>query len=171
MGSVTADYSSSQLTDSRGVKASYDTESLYYGLHFGTGYIWKITDAASFDVYGKYLWTHQDGDSIRLSTGDPVKFDDVDSHRLRGGGRFAYAINEFVSPYIGAAYEHEFDGKANASTYGYAIDAPNLTGGTGIGEVGLTIKTGSIVSLDVGAQGYTGKREGVTGSLQLKIEF
>ncbi|MDR2604277.1 MAG: autotransporter domain-containing protein [Desulfovibrio sp.] len=171
MGSVTADYSSSQLTDNRGVKASYDTESLYYGLHFGTGYVWNITNAASLDVYGKYLWTHQDGDSIRLSTGDPVKFDDVDSHRLRGGGRFAYAVNEFVSPYIGAAYEHEFDGKAKASTYGYAIDSPDMTGGTGIGEVGLTVKTGSIVSFDLGAQGYTGAREGVTGSLQLKIEF
>jgi hypothetical protein len=46
-----------------------------------------------------------------------------------------------------------------------------MDGGTGIGEVGLTIKTGGIVSLDIGAQGYTGKREGVTGSLQLKIEF
>jgi hypothetical protein len=171
MGSVTADYSSSQLTDARGIKASYETESLYYGLHLGTGYIWNINKAASLDVYGKYLWTHQDGDSIRLSTGDPVKFDDVDSHRLRGGGRFAYAINEYISPYIGAAYEHEFDGKAKASTYGFAIDAPDMTGGTGIGEIGLTVKTGSVVSLDIGAQGYTGTREGVTGTLQLKIEF
>jgi hypothetical protein len=42
--------------------------------------------------------------------------------------------------------------------YGRAIDASGMDGGTGIGEVGLTIKTGSIVSLDIGAQSYTGKR-------------
>jgi hypothetical protein len=29
----------------------------------------------------------------------------------------------------------------------------------------------TLVSLDVGAQGYVGIREGVTGSLQFKVEF
>jgi hypothetical protein len=31
--------------------------------------------------------------------------------------------------------------------------------------------TGVPFSFDLGVQGYVGKREGVTGSLQLKIEF
>ncbi|MDR1946006.1 MAG: autotransporter domain-containing protein [Desulfovibrio sp.] len=171
MGQVTSDYSSSDLRDALGRTVNYDTSGLYYGLHFGAGYIWNITDKADLDLYGKYLWSHQDGDSVRLSTGDPVRFDDVESHRLRGGARFAYAVNDYVSPYIGAAYEHEFDGKAKASTYGHAIDAPDLTGGTGIGELGLTVRTGEVVSFDIGVQGYTGTREGVTGSLQLKLEF
>jgi outer membrane autotransporter protein len=97
----------------------------------------------------------------------------VDSYRLRLGGRFAYAVNEHISPYVGVAYEHEFDGKAKASTYGYSIDAPSMKGGTGIGELGLTIKPSPTLplSFDLGVQGYTGKREGVTGSLQLKFEF
>ena len=60
---------------------------------------------------GKYFWTRVEGKSVRLSTGDPVKFKDADFSRLRFGGRFAYAVNEMVSPYIGAAYGHEFDGK------------------------------------------------------------
>jgi outer membrane autotransporter protein len=139
----------------------------------GTGYVWNITEAASLDLYGKYFWTRQEGDSLRLSTGDPVEFEDVDSSRLRLGGRFAYVVNEYVSPYIGAAYEHEFDGKARASTNGHAIDAPDLTGGTGIGELGLTLKPspGLPLSFDLGVQGYTGKREGVTGSLQVRLEF
>jgi len=82
-------------------------------------------------------------------------------------------VNDIVSPYIGAAYEHEFDGKARATTNGVKIDAPKLTGGTGIGELGLTLKPGKNLplSFDLGVQGYVGKREGVTGSLQIKFEF
>ncbi|GHU90863.1 hypothetical protein AGMMS49974_06100 [Deltaproteobacteria bacterium] len=51
----------------------------------------------------------------RISTGELVSFNTIDSYRVRGGARFAYAINEYVSPYIGAAFEYEFDGKARAS--------------------------------------------------------
>jgi hypothetical protein len=42
-----------------------------------------------------------------------------------------------------------------------------------MGEIGLSLKPSKDLPLmfDLGAQGYTGKREGVTGSLQLKFEF
>jgi hypothetical protein len=55
----------------------------------------------------------------------------------------------------------------------YAIDAPKLRGGTGLGEIGLSLKPSPALplSLDIGVQGYTGKREGVTGALQVKWEF
>jgi outer membrane autotransporter protein len=172
-GGVHNEYDSSDLRDSQGRKAEYDSSSAYYGFHLGTGYVWNITDAASLDLYGKYFWTRQEGDSVRLSTGDPVKFKDTDSSRLRFGGRFAYAVNECVSPYIGAAWEHEFNGKARATTNGYAIDAPSLRGDTGIGELGLTFKPSQTLplSFDLGVQGYAGKREGMTGTLQAKWEF
>ncbi|MCL2000348.1 MAG: autotransporter domain-containing protein [Planctomycetes bacterium] len=172
-GGVSNEYKNGDLRDAMGRKASYDSDSAYYGLHAGLGYIWNITEQASLDLYGKYFWTRQEGDSVTLSTGDPVKFKGVDSHRLRLGGRLTYAVNEYVSPYVGAAYEHEFDGKARATTYGHDIDAPSLSGGTGIGELGVTL-TPSIdlpLSFDLGVQGYVGTREGVTGSLQVKYEF
>ncbi|MFT4300768.1 MAG: autotransporter domain-containing protein [Desulfovibrio sp.] len=172
-GNVYNNYESSDLRDANGREASYDSTSAYYGLHLGTGYIWNITDEASLDLYGKYFWTRQTGDSITLSTGDPIDFDDVYSSRLRFGSRFAYAVNEYVSPYVGAAWEHEFDGKARASTNGYDMKAPSLRGDTGIGELGLTFTPSQTLplSFDLGVQGYAGKREGVTGSLQAKYEF
>jgi outer membrane autotransporter protein len=171
-GKVDNEYDSSDLR-AGGRKAEYDTSSAYYGFHAGAGYVWRISEAASLDLYGKYFWTRQEGDSLRLSTGDPVKFEDADSSRLRGGARLAYAVTEHVRPYIGAAYEHEFDGKARASTHGYSIKAPELEGGTGIGELGLTLTPSASLplSFDLGAQGYTGTREGVSGSLQLRFEF
>ena len=173
MGNAHNEYDSSDLRDARGRKADYDSSFAYYGLHFGTGYVWNINDRASLDLYGKYFWTRQEGDSLRLSTGDPVRFKASDSNRLRFGSRFGYAVNEYLSPYIGAAWEHEFDGKARATTNGHDIDAPSLRGDTGMGELGLTLTPSSSLPLvfDLGVQGYVGKREGVTGSLQVRFDF
>ena len=172
-GKTHNEYDSSDLRDAAGRKADYDSSSPYYGLHFGTGYVWNINDAATLDLYGKYFWTRQQGDSVCLSTGEHLSFDDINSSRLRFGGRFAYILNEHVAPYIGAAWEHEFDGKARARTNGFDIDAPNLRGNTGIGELGLSLTPSADLPLtiDLGVQGYTGKHEGVTGSLMVKWEF
>jgi len=156
------------------IGVSYDFSTPYYGFHLGAGYIWNINEQASLDLYGKYFWTRVQGETVHLSAGDSIKFKDADSSRLRLGGRFAYAINEHVSPYIGAAYEHEFDGKARATTaFGDPIPAPSLRGDTGIGELGLTLRPSLNLplSFDLGVQGYTGKREGVTGSLQIRFTF
>lgn len=172
-GSVHNEYKSDDLRDSQGRRAQYDSSSGYYGLHIGTGYIWNLNDKAALDLYAKYFWTHQESDSVTLSTGDSVHFKDVDSHRLRLGTRFAYTLNKYVKPYVGAAYEHEFDGRARATSNSYSIKSPDLTGDTGIGELGLTIQPSQTLPLflDLGVQGYTGKREGVSGALQIKFAF
>ena len=97
----------------------------------------------------------------------------MDSNRLRLGSRFSYTVNDYISPYVGAAYEREFDGKARASTNGYDMKAPSMRGDTGIGEIGFvyTPSASLPLSFDFGLQGYIGKREGLTGSLQAKYEF
>ena len=173
-GHIHNEYGSSDLRDFfTGRSANYDAGSAYYGLHFGTGYLWNINKQASLDTYAKYFWTRQDGDTVTLSTGDRVAFRAVDSHRLRMGSRFSYAVNECVSPYIGAAWEYGFDGRVKATTYGYDISKPDLRGGTGIGEFGLTLtpSRGLPLSFDLGGQGYAGTRRGLTGSLRIKLEF
>jgi outer membrane autotransporter protein len=169
-GSVNNDYKNGNLG---GYAINYESDAAYYGIHAGMGYIWSLTEKTALDLYGKYFWARQDGDSVRLSTGDPIRFDDIDSHRLRAGGRFVYTVNDFIAPYAGAAYEQEFDGKAKATVYGQAIAAPSLQGGTGIGEIGLAFKATKTVplSVDLGVQGYVGTREGVTGSLQVRYDF
>ena len=172
-GGVSNDYKNSDLRDMNGLAASYDSSSAYYGAHAGLGYVFNLTEKTALDLYGKYFWTRQNGDSLRLSTGDSVRFDDVDSHRLRVGGRFVYAVNDLINPYAGLAYEHEFDGKARATTYGQAINAPSLQGGMGIGELGLAVKASKSMplSVDLGVQGYVGVREGFTVSAQIRYDF
>ena len=172
-GRVDNDYKSRNLTDAMGRAARYDGDAAYYGAHLGGGYLWSINQKSSLDLYGKYFWTRQNGDNVTLNTGDKVKFKDADSSRLRLGARFNHAVNETVAAYAGLAWEHEFDGKAKASAYGYSIDAPELKGDTGIGEVGIAFKPSKTLplSVDLGVQGYFGQREGVTGSLRIWYAF
>ena len=173
LGVLNNDYDNDDMRDAFGRRASYDSDSAYYGLHVGAGYVWNLSDKADLDLYARYLWTHQDSDSLSLSTGERLHFDSVDSHRLRLGARFAYTANEYVCPYIGAAWEQEFDGEARATTNGFDIDRPDLEGSTGMGELGITLTPSATipVSLDLGVQGYVGKREGVSGTIQLQWKF
>jgi len=140
------------------------------GAHFGSGYLWNINDKASLDLGAKYFWTRQGSDSVTLTTGELVRFSAANSHRLRVGPRFSFAVSEIVSPYIGAAFEYEFTGRARATTNGLAIATPSLRGGTGVGEFGITVKPNPVV-IDLGVQGYVGKRQGVTGSLRAGYMF
>lgn len=173
-GRLKTDYRNSDLRDPHsGRNGDYDSASLYYGAHVGAGYVWNVTENASLDIYGKFFWTHQKGDNVLLSNGDPVRFKGVDSRRLRLGGRALFRTDSAVSPYVGLAYEYEANGRAGATTYGRSIARPSLRGNTGIGEFGMTIKPSDTLplSLDLGLQGYVGRREGVTGTMQIRYEF
>ncbi len=170
-GRLSSDYRSDDLNPTLG-EAEYDINVAYYGAHAGLGYIWNISEQAWLDLYGKYFWTHTTGADVRI-LGDPVTFDDIDSYRTRLGARLGYALNKCITPYIGAAWEYEFDGTAHSVVAGVDAPAPSLKGGTGLGEAGITWKPvpDSGFSLDLGAQGYTGTREGVGGNLSLMYEF
>lgn len=152
--------------------ADFDINSMYYGLMAGIGYQWSLTEKATLDLSGHFIWTHQESDSTDVYFND-VTFDDANSLRLRLGGRFSYAVSDNFSPYIGAYWDYEFDGEAKAKVNGWKVDSPDLEGSTGVGELGLTLRpvADSGFSMDLGVQGYVGVREGVTGSLQLKYEF
>ncbi|WP_300732939.1 autotransporter domain-containing protein, partial [uncultured Desulfovibrio sp.] len=172
-GALNNKYRNDDLRDASGRRAEFDTSTPYVSLHAGLGYVWDLTDALSLDLSAKYFWTWQDSADSDLSTGEALHFDAVNSHRLRLGGRLTWAVTEHVSPYVGAAWEHEFDGKARATSLGYDLDAPSLTGDTGIGELGLSWTPSATIPLtiDLSLQGYTGVREGYTGSLMAKWEF
>ncbi len=178
LGSVRAgrannEYESSDLRGPDGGHVEYEISTPYYGAHVGLGYVWNVTDKAALDLYGKYLWTRQAGGDDRLPLGEKLSFESADSHRLRLGSRLSYQVNDCLAPYAGAAWEYEFDAEARASANGHPIDAPNLKGSTGIGEIGLNLTPSQSLplSFDLGIMGYVGKREGVSGSLQIKWEF
>jgi hypothetical protein len=171
LGQVETDFDSGDLLGPGGQGASYELRTGYRGLHAGVGYVFRPSQSSSFELNGKYLWNRQKGKGVTLSSGDRVEFGSVDSSRVRAGGRYSLKASEFLSPYAGAAYERELDGRAEAMAYGRKLPEPRLKGSTGLAELGLSLKAAESFLLDIGVQGHFGRREGVTGSLQLKFVF
>lgn len=150
--------------------ATYDFRSLYYGVHGGLGYVWQCNDEAALDISGKYIWTHQNSKSVEVSTGDKIDFNSFNSNRARAGMQLSYQLGENWKPYLGAAYDYEFSGKAYASAYGLNIDAPSLRGATGIGEIGLNYTNDSFF-IGLAGQGFIGRRRGGSGNIKLGYAF
>lgn len=173
VGNADTDYTNSGLRDAYGRAASYSTDGTYYGAHIGAGYVQKLDEKSSIDWYGKLLWTRLEGGSADLSTGEHLTFDDADSLRLRIGGRWNYTASDFVSYYAGLGYEYEFDGEASGFTNGLALGDEDLTGGSGVAELGISFKPSknSPFSLELNLAGFTGEREGFRGGVEAVYTF
>jgi hypothetical protein len=172
-GRTDTNYRSNELRDALGQRVRYDTRNGYLGVHLGAGREWALNEKITLDAYAQALLTHQEKDAVRLSTGERVKFDAINSERLKTGVRLKRAFSSRLSGYAGLAYDHEFSGKARATTGGQKIDAPSLTGGAGVFELGLSgrPRPGHPLRLDFSIQAYTGKREGATGNMRANYSF
>lgn len=173
VGNADTDYTNSGLRDAYGRAASYSTDGTYYGAHIGAGYVQKLDEKSSIDWYGKLLWARLEGGSADLSTGEHLTFDDADSLRLHIGGRWNYTASDFVSYYAGLGYEYEFDGEASGFTNGLALGDEDLTGGSGVAELGISFKPSknSPFSLELNLAGFTGEREGFRGGVEAVYTF
>ena len=95
------------------------------------------------------------------------------TERSKLGARYSHPLNESTTLKLGAAWEYEFDGKANASVHGLPIAAPSLKGHTGVAEAAIKITPvkNKDLSFELGVQGHAGKRQGVTGHVAVKYVF
>ena len=169
-GKSKSDFSSNDLAF--GQRAKYDISGKYIGAHVGVGYIMPINQQMKLDMSMRYRWNRIDGDTAVI-LGDRFKFDSITSERLRVGGKLSYSMDRFT-PYVGLYYDHEFDGKATGSVYGNKIKGVKVTGGTTNAEVGFKyrpdVKNNALL-IDLGLQGYAGKREGYSGVLKANWAF
>lgn len=169
---MNSNFKSGDLNSVFGRNTSYASKTPYHGINLALGYDWQVMEKLDVDLFSRFLWSRQEGDRIGIA-GLPMSFKAVDSHRWRNAARLTYEVMPGVTPYIGTGFEYEFSGKARSKAMGFALDAPSLRGGTGIGEIGLTYKTNgdSGLCLSVGAQGYLGRREGATGNFSFAFSF
>lgn len=159
-----------QVVDYRG---SYDSDVNYFGGHVTGGYVFNFDEQRSFDVYGRYLWTHMESDTVSVG-GEKLHFDSSTSSRIELGGQYTYAYSDWLKPYVGAAYDYEFDGDVAAQAYEFHLDKPSLEGSTGIFEAGVKlnpVKNNKALSVNIDGQGYVGARQGGGGGVKLKYEF
>lgn len=142
---------------------SYDSDATYYAAHAGLGKIVTINDSDSLDYYGKLFYTRQQGDKVTVGNNATYDFDATTSLRSRIGARYTHKMDTKNAVYAGLAWQHEFDGEANAivtTTLGSgSAPAPSVKGDTGIMELGL------------GVNGSVGKQKGVGFTLKLDFKF
>ncbi|MDR1536029.1 MAG: autotransporter-associated beta strand repeat-containing protein, partial [Planctomycetota bacterium] len=172
-GSVKTDYRSDDLRDQSGVRAEYGAKSAYLGAHLGVGKAFDLSAAIRIEPYLRGIWTRQGRDATQLSTGERLEFDATASKRLRLGLRASRAFTPAITARVDLAVDREFSGEARARTNGHAIEAPRLRGTTGVGEIGLTAtpRPGKPFQIDVGIQGYAGRRTGVSGGVTARYFF
>ena len=150
---------------------TYDSSSTYYAGHLGVGQEKQLKNGNTIETYAKYFFTHQGGDTAKLSTGEVYDFDAADSHRIRFGTRYTSKKGD-ASFYTGLAYEYEFGNDIAAFFEGYNTPSPSLTGGTGIIELGyrFTPQNGR-ATYGIQLMGMTGKRRGISGGVQMHWAF
>lgn len=155
--------------------ASYDAKSLYMSAHVGLGALWDLSESLKLDTYARYMVTFLDDDDVSLNNryDDRLELDSTVTHAVRAGARFLGDFNDYASWKVGAAYEHVFDGDAESAVNSFSLDVPSLEGDTGVFELGLRIRPSleSNWAVDLGAKGYVGDREGVTGNMTVRYSF
>ena len=155
--------------------ASYDAKSLYMSAHVGLGALWDLNESLKLDTYARYMVTYLDDDDVDLNNryNDKLDLDSTVTHAVRAGARLLGDFNDYASWKVGAAYEHVFDGDAESAVNSFSLDVPSLEGDTGVFELGMRIRPSleSNWAVDLGAKGYLGDREGVTGNMTVRYSF
>lgn len=172
MGSSQADYGSYELSGPTGGYHSYDSSSPYLGGHVGVSYVRHWGARTGVVNYVRCLWLRQKSDSISVRQ-DHVSFGHAESLAFQGGARFHYRLASHVTPYGGLWYEWECMGKGKDRVNGETYKTLALRGGVAGMEAGVELRPWLQVpcSFDIGARGYTGKRNGISGCVQCRVEF
>ena len=175
VGRTKSDYGSNNAI--AGSHLSYDSKSTFWAAHLGAGKLVDIGHDNTLDYYGKYFYSHTNGDDASIyrdgALFDTAKFSAVNSHRLRVGARLTHAMNEKNKIYGGLAFQYEFKGDARA-TYqsGGTAPSPSVKGSSGMMELGWQVKPGKgPMTIDLGVTGWVGKQRGVTANLQANWTF
>ena len=159
--------------------AKYDANSLYGSAHIGLGYVFDLADKVSLDVYGRYIFTYLEGDTVSLGTADHerLKSEDIKTHTMQVGAMLRGTTPENISWRFGLAYEHVADGDAESTVFTktdlVALDIPTLEGDSGIVDLGITMRSKPTdpMALDLGLKGYVGDYQGVTGTVTWSYAF
>ena len=103
--------------------------------------------------------------------GYAVHFERADSLRLVSGLRAAYKANQEMRPYVGLALDWEVLGRPEVRIDGYQADRADLSGLSGLLELGIGRKMSDRVFIDARAAGSVGQRRGIGGMLEIRYAF
>lgn len=172
-GNMEMDFVSNDMRDVLGRRARYETSAPYVGGHVGMGYVWELGSQTTLDTYTELHVTHLGANRFRV-LGDPIRMEAATALRWRTGLKLEHQWNDKMRGYVGAAYQHAFDGVVRGKAYHLRIPQTQLQGSAGLGEVGLNIRPGGeegAFSADISAHGAVGQQQGLGGEILMVYEF
>ena len=153
----------------------YESGAPYISAQAGLGKIYT-KDRDTYDVYGKFFWTHLGSDSANIAHQEGTTrydFDSVDSYVTRLGMRWTRNFDQVRSLYAGIGWDYEFDSEARAHYQAFATPSPSMEGGSGFLELGWKSKIDKTHpwGVDLRATGWTGVQEGAAYSVTISHKF
>ena len=133
-------------------------------MQLGVGKTRPVGRAAQLVCYVRYFWSHTNGASARLNSGETYDFHATDSHRLRAGARYTRR-NSASALYAGLALEYEMGNGAAAHFQSYEMPASDAAGVSALMELGWrSAPKHGRVTCEVNLSGWQGRRSGWMGS-------
>lgn len=164
-----------------GVSVDFDRTSNYWGAHLGMYGEFQAAGKIKNRTFLNYFYDGRESESYTASgssdvAGADFHFNSLNSHRAQLGSVFEYAYTSALRPYAALTYEYAFkaDAKGRASDqFGdLGLNGTDLEGSTGIVSLGWTYQNeAKHFEFDLGVNGYTGKRQGVSAQLQAAWKF
>ena len=164
-----------------GVSVDFDRTSNYWGAHLGMCGEFQAAGKIKNRTFLNYFYDGRESESYTASgssdvAGADFHFNSLNSHRAQLGSVFEYAYTSALRPYAALTYEYAFkaDAKGRASDqFGdLGLNGTDLEGSTGIVSLGWTYQNeAKRFEFDLGVNGYTGKRQGVSAQLQAAWKF
>nr|WP_279016419.1 autotransporter outer membrane beta-barrel domain-containing protein [Sutterella wadsworthensis] len=164
-----------------GVSVDFDRTSNYWGAHLGMYGEFQAAGKIKNRTFLNYFYDGRESESYTASgssdvAGADFHFNSLNSHRAQLGSVFEYAYTSALRPYAALTYEYAFkaDAKGRASDqFGdLGLNGTDLEGSTGIVSLGWTYQNeAKHFEFDLGVNGYTGKRQGVSAQLQAVWKF
>lgn len=143
---------------------TYRYTAPYWAMQLGVGKTRTVGRAAQLDCYVRYFWSHTNGASARLNSGETYDFHATDSHRLRAGARYTRR-NSASALYAGLALEYEMGNGAAAHFQSYEMPASGAAGVSALMELGWrSAPKHGRVTCEVNLSGWQGRRSGWLGS-------
>ena len=152
----------------------YGLTSLYVGAGVNIGYELKLFQSRDMlDIYTNYTWVHLNEASHIINDQDYL-FETINSHQLSVGLQYNFIQARMFSPFIGIKAEYEFDAEAAAIIRGELNTlTPNITGFTGIADIGVRITPSYDIPLTMALNfgGHLGRRNGLETSFDIEWRF
>lgn len=181
-GRTRAEFRSPDIRGPQGMTAEYGYGAGYLGFHAGGGYVLAFGDvggvdagsrlpSGTLDLSLRYFHVRMEGHEFELF-GRTARLDPVTSSRIRFGGRLSLVLAPSVRPYFGSYVEHEFAGVSRGTYAGIPLPSASLGGTSGVFELGVAAGSpGNPLEIQLGVQGSTGRREGISASLSVTYVF